>query len=127
MLDKIEFNRHGPTVAPKHNRGYSLSITPGEIVISIKSYSQVLLTKTRPFTREKFDALLHCFKDLNESTKAKEDEKPVGGGFDTITFYKDGKEIFNSSNKEDLSGAEVDLSYLVTDLSELIESTKTDK
>ncbi len=89
-----------------------------------------MLTEKRSFTREKFDKLTRSFKDLEETTKPKEDVMPVGGGFDTIAFYRDGKEIFkgyNSNNKANYSGAEIDLPYLVNDLNELIESTKKDK
>ncbi|HVF81337.1 MAG TPA: hypothetical protein VM884_05365 [Flavisolibacter sp.] len=125
--DKITLTHHGPTVAPKYNRGYTIGVTPGELVVVIKSYSKVLLSCKRPFTPEEFDKVLDSFKDLKEADEPTEDDTTVGGGFDAIAFYKNGKEIFkrNDSGKKakNYSGASISLSSLVPDLAELIEST----
>jgi acyl-homoserine lactone acylase PvdQ len=45
--NKIEYTHHGPTVASQYNRGYAITISPHEMVITIKSYSKILLTVKR--------------------------------------------------------------------------------
>ncbi len=44
--DKIEYSHRGPTVAPKHNRGYTISITPDELVVTIKAIVKFCLQRS---------------------------------------------------------------------------------
>jgi hypothetical protein len=126
--DKIEYSHKGPTVAPQYNRGYTITITSEELAVVIKSYSDVLLTKKRDFTKEKFDEVVRSFKNFKEGSAPK--DIPVGGSSEAIAFFKEGKIILKGysygGNAKNFSGADIDLSYLVPDLKELIESTKTE-
>jgi len=126
--DKIEYSHKGPTVAPQYNRGYTITITPEELVVVIKSYSDVLLTKKRDFTKDKFDEVVQSFKNFKEGSAPK--DAPVGGSSEAIAFYKEGKIILKGysygGDAKNFSGADIDLSYLVPDLAGLIESTKTE-
>ncbi|HVF97891.1 MAG TPA: hypothetical protein VM871_11240, partial [Flavisolibacter sp.] len=98
-------------------------------IVAIKSYSDVLLTEKRTFSPAKFDKLLLSFKDLKQEPEPNRSDIPVGGSSKAIRFYKDGKEIFHGidyGRTKNFSGADVDLSYLVPDLQELIAKTKKD-
>ncbi|HZH65436.1 MAG TPA: hypothetical protein VEY10_11135 [Flavisolibacter sp.] len=126
--NKIEYTHHGPTVASQYNRGYAITISPHEMVITIKSYSKILLTVKRPFTRHEFNKILTSFKDVKEPVKSQEDKTPVGGSSNAIVFYKDKKVIFKgdsfSGYTKKFSNGDIGLSYVVDDLEELIERTR---
>lgn len=126
--DKIEYTHHGPAVAPPYHRSYTITLTPANLVLRVTSYSDVLLTKKRPFTKENFEKVVDDFKNLKKEDEPEPGEIPVGGGSDAIVFYKDGKELFKGAayggRAKNFSGGDISLSYLVPDLDSLIASTK---
>ena len=128
VADKIEYSHYGATVAPVYNRGYTISITPDQLVVTIKSYDSVLLTKKRPFTEEQFNEVLQKFKALKKKDEPEQGEIPVGGGSQGIVFYKGDREIFTGNDygvqARNYSGADIDLSYLVPDMEALVEGTR---
>lgn len=127
--DEIRFNHKGPTVAPKYNRGYTITITPEKLTTEIKSYDDVLLTKKKGFTQKEFDEVLNKFKKIKSADEPSQNEIAVGGSSESIVFLKDGKKILTANNYDGVaknySGVkEISLSNLVPNLDELLEQTK---
>lgn len=126
--DKVKYSFHASSVAPQYYRGYTISVTPEELRISVNSYGDTLLTKSRTFTKEKFEEVMEKFKNLKKSGEIDERNIPDGGTSTSITFYKGNKILFEASDygadNKDFKGADIDLTYLVPDLQDLIDSTK---
>lgn len=125
--DSIVYTFYDASVAPKYYRGYTISITPDELQVQVKSYDDVLLQKTRDFSQDKFDDIKEKFKSLKKNGEINDEEIPNGGRSQSIEIFKNKRSLFDGrdyGNTKDFKGADIDLSYLVPDIKDLIESTK---
>lgn len=128
--DSIVYSYYPATVAPKYYRGYTITVTDQKLGLAVNSYSDTLLQKEWPFTEERFEEVKEKLKDLEQEGSIDESDIGEGGTSKKLSVYQQNKLLisardFGGSNK-DYEGADINITYLIPDLQEIIASTKED-
>lgn len=132
QVTKIVYRHSDASVAPDYYRTYTVTVTKDEVEVSVRNYSETLLTQTYPMTIEGFRTFVSKLRAAGVKKVKEKESFATGCSVMSLSLYKGDNEFFSAYKNCDGGNLKIERGnlhnlvtrYAVPGLDDLVEKTR---
>ena len=101
QVSKVVYRHSDPSVAPDYYRSYTLTVTANSIALQVNNYSDTLLSKSFPISKESFHSFIEKLSQLGIKKVKEVESISTGGSTQSLCLYHGDDEFFNAYRTHD--------------------------